>query len=319
MSGGSPTPVEPRAGDLRRTWPRDQPPGEGAVELRCGGCGLEWRVHRDLLGFRLRCDCGDWLSMPPYRIPPRPRRLVLERETTPLLVETRPTPAAPRPVEVEPRPAPQATARREALEPAEPSVWIDVLELVVLGAAAFGPAAILAASPDLEALRPFAGLFASLAVIAVGVRSWPLFSGTLAAPRLRDLALAFGLGGAFALAIQDPRVRQAVGVDEAWLGGVGADLGLGWAAFLCVLGPAVFGELAFRGLLLGRLREVVGAGAGALVSALAFGLAQGIGASLPAAVVGGLVLAWLRVRSDSVVPCIVAHAIAGAAILALAV
>jgi membrane protease YdiL (CAAX protease family) len=53
------------------------------------------------------------------------------------------------------------------------------------------------------------------------------------------------------------------------------------------------------------------------VTAVAFGLAHGLLVALPVLTVFGAILGWLRVRTESVVPCIVLHAIFnGAALLA---
>ena len=65
-------------------------------------------------------------------------------------------------------------------------------------------------------------------------------------------------------------------------------------------------ELFFRGLgvrallPLGRVASIVG-------TAVVFSLAHGILVAIPALGVFGLLLAWLRVRTESVWPCVIAH------------
>ncbi|MCC6224335.1 MAG: CPBP family intramembrane metalloprotease [Thermoleophilia bacterium] len=66
-------------------------------------------------------------------------------------------------------------------------------------------------------------------------------------------------------------------------------------------------ELFYRGLGVSVLR-VAGVPLAIVGTAVAFGLAHGILAALPALGFFGLLLAWLRVRTDSVWPCVLAHA-----------
>jgi len=65
-------------------------------------------------------------------------------------------------------------------------------------------------------------------------------------------------------------------------------------------------ELFYRGLGVHVFRPL-GAGVAIVATALAFGLAHGILVALPALGFFGLLLAWLRLRTDSVWPCVIAH------------
>lgn len=67
-------------------------------------------------------------------------------------------------------------------------------------------------------------------------------------------------------------------------------------------------ELFFRGLGVSVFR-IFGDVAAILATALVFGLAHGIPAAIPALGFFGLCLAWLRVRTDSVWPGVIAHAL----------
>jgi membrane protease YdiL (CAAX protease family) len=65
-------------------------------------------------------------------------------------------------------------------------------------------------------------------------------------------------------------------------------------------------ELFFRGLGV-RVLAFLGSGVGILGTALVFGLAHGLFVALPVLVAFGAALGWVRQRSDSVWPCVVAH------------
>jgi membrane protease YdiL (CAAX protease family) len=67
-------------------------------------------------------------------------------------------------------------------------------------------------------------------------------------------------------------------------------------------------ELFFRGLGV-RALTILGSLVAAVGSAVLFGLAHGILVALPALGFFGLALAWLRLRTDSVWPGVVAHAV----------
>jgi membrane protease YdiL (CAAX protease family) len=67
-------------------------------------------------------------------------------------------------------------------------------------------------------------------------------------------------------------------------------------------------ELFFRGLGV-RALAVLGSTAAVVGTALAFGLGHGLLVGLPVLVAFGVALAWVRLRSDSVWPGVVAHGI----------
>jgi membrane protease YdiL (CAAX protease family) len=78
------------------------------------------------------------------------------------------------------------------------------------------------------------------------------------------------------------------------------------AIITAALGPFAE-ELFFRGLGV-RVLATFGVAPAVLVSALLFGLVHGLLVALPTLVVFGLGLAWLRIRSRSLWPAIIAHA-----------
>jgi membrane protease YdiL (CAAX protease family) len=76
-------------------------------------------------------------------------------------------------------------------------------------------------------------------------------------------------------------------------------------------------ELTYRGLGFAAVRQFLGGGAAVVVTAAAFGLAHGLVIALPVLTIFGLILGWLRLRTSSLYPPIILHAIFnGAALLA---
>jgi membrane protease YdiL (CAAX protease family) len=83
--------------------------------------------------------------------------------------------------------------------------------------------------------------------------------------------------------------------------------GFGWAVLLICIQPAIFEELAFRGVIQGSLQRVVGPWQAAFVSAGMFAILH---LSLPSMfhlVTLGAVLGWLRMSSGSIYPGMVVH------------
>lgn len=80
-----------------------------------------------------------------------------------------------------------------------------------------------------------------------------------------------------------------------------------WAFLLVAAAPAVFEELAFRGVILGLLRRSLDAREAILISAIAFGLIHLSVPILLTHVPLGIYLGWLRHRSGSLYPSMVAH------------
>jgi membrane protease YdiL (CAAX protease family) len=91
------------------------------------------------------------------------------------------------------------------------------------------------------------------------------------------------------------------------------------ANFVLVAGfVPIVEELVFRGAGY-TLLERFGAPAAIIGSGLLFGLAHGLLRALPILVAFGVGLAWLRYRTNSVVPCIIVHAVFNAISLLAAV
>lgn len=138
----------------------------------------------------------------------------------------------------------------------------------------------------------------------------------------RTIALAFLCGGALWLLSAGvvetqaavwplpPGVAEAFRALHAQLRPTGALATLGSILALAVA-PGCAEELAFRGALLGALRKVAGAGGAVVISAVLFGLIhlQPAGYRVPFALLLGLALGVLRLRTGSVVPGMIAHGV----------
>jgi uncharacterized protein len=87
------------------------------------------------------------------------------------------------------------------------------------------------------------------------------------------------------------------------------DAGYGWLAPILVVcvQPAVFEELAFRGVILSSLEPVLGSKEALLVSALMFAILHLSVPSIPHLFVLGLVLAWLKQKTGSLYAGMVTH------------
>ena len=78
-------------------------------------------------------------------------------------------------------------------------------------------------------------------------------------------------------------------------------------------------ELTYRGLGFAAVRDAMSAGAAVIVTALAFGLAHGLVVALPVLTIFGAILAWLRLKTESLYPPIILHALFNGAALIAAV
>jgi membrane protease YdiL (CAAX protease family) len=78
-------------------------------------------------------------------------------------------------------------------------------------------------------------------------------------------------------------------------------------------------ELTYRGLGFAAVRDAFGAAAAVAVTALAFGLAHGLVVALPVLTIFGVVLALLRLKTQSLYPPIALHALFNGAALVAAV
>lgn len=83
--------------------------------------------------------------------------------------------------------------------------------------------------------------------------------------------------------------------------------GFGWAVAAVCIQPAIFEEIAFRGIIQGSLGRLLGEREALIASALLFGILHLSIPSLPHLLVMGLVLGWLRLRTKSLLPGMALH------------
>ena len=94
-----------------------------------------------------------------------------------------------------------------------------------------------------------------------------------------------------------------------------AGYGLGVQLFCIALMPAIWEEIAFRGLIQGRLESVVGRTEALWLTAALFAIIHASWLSLPYLFLLGLVLGILRQRSQSLLPGMVLHGVHNAAVI----
>jgi membrane protease YdiL (CAAX protease family) len=87
---------------------------------------------------------------------------------------------------------------------------------------------------------------------------------------------------------------------------------------VAVVAPIVE-ELTYRGLGFAAVRQFFGGAAAVVVTAVAFGLVHGLVIALPVLTIFGLILGWLRLRTASLYPSIILHAIFNGTALVAAV
>jgi membrane protease YdiL (CAAX protease family) len=82
-----------------------------------------------------------------------------------------------------------------------------------------------------------------------------------------------------------------------------------WSLYVLVVAqPAIFEEIAFRGIVLGRLQRALGAKEAFLVQGAMFSVLHLSPLIFPSHFVMGLVFGWLRLRSGTLLPGMLAHA-----------
>jgi membrane protease YdiL (CAAX protease family) len=89
-----------------------------------------------------------------------------------------------------------------------------------------------------------------------------------------------------------------------------------WSALLMVgVAPAVFEEIAFRGVIYERLKRVGGPREALVMQAAMFSIIHLLPASFISHFVIGLTLGWLRQRTASILPGMVAHYVYNTSVL----
>ena len=294
-----------------RIWPKRKTHLDGdELKTRCTACGMQWLVDQALAGYRLRCECGSWVGAPSL---PKGPELEGHRQAKRLeywFDDDSPSEPAFQLVGSE---RVTETAKHKPKRQAVPEQRIDrgLLELfswlVIFAIPAFALPELVA-STEMTWLPLFSSLGTGLLILLVSARKEKLGPSRIGRAKWRHLAEAnlvsyAAAAGAIALT---PQIAA------------GSMLGAGLAALLehgglvagllgVALLPALLEEIAFRGVLQGRMAQLFGSGSGILLSSVAFALAHGATIYLPAYLLLGLYLAWLRNRSDSLAAPILMH------------
>jgi uncharacterized protein len=211
--------------------------------------------------------------------------------------------------------------------PAHPPRWpelkvaLQLWVLLILSSGGIGVAMNLTGSSS--PLYELVGIIGTdVLIIAFAVPMWRYLAATLAPQRLAArwmgiallaaaLLLAFihlYLAGASLLGIEEISMLDQYEASEWPL----------WSAMLLIgFSPAVFEELAFRGILYERLLRVGGPREALVVQAAMFSIIHLLPASFISHFILGLVLGWLRQRSGSLWPGMAAHWIYNTTLLAI--
>lgn len=101
---------------------------------------------------------------------------------------------------------------------------------------------------------------------------------------------------------------------EAWLNSyaeaaAGLDQNDLWTVLATVILAPVTEEVIFRGLIFSRLERAIPSWLAAVLSALAFGVCHGQPVWMAYAFLLGLVFAWFRLRTGSILPSLLAHVV----------
>jgi membrane protease YdiL (CAAX protease family) len=319
------------------------------VATDCARCDQPWRIHADLSGYRLRCVCGGWVRVPyPTAVvlsaraaaersgsapaapgaPSRPRHTTggawAEGAEVAAVAGTRAASPPERPSRdrsSDPtRPAPgDPLPHREARR----AIDRTIIELALLAFALIAPptAAFLAFGADgLVRWLPVTSLAGGVLVLVIALASGAFGLDGLRGARPRHfIESILGAAGAVAIAVGLLALleRSVTGADD-FLGTLVGTLGVPIALFVVALCPAVFEEIAFRGVVQGRLIALLGTRSGVIVAAMAFALAHGLGVVTPLHFLLGAYLGSLRLRSGSLIPGMLFHALYNGTLVLLA-
>jgi len=281
--------------------------GDG-LDLRCPSCEVRWRVLAELAGAKLRCVCGTWIGVPrlpssgPLSAPisrPGPGEIPIDGTSIRL----------------------DAALEEGALEDAREDdrrKWLRevILDLTfVLGPFFLVPFLLYRLlPPGREYLatflgQPLIGILVFLACLRRPEYSFaPLrrfrwgFVSEVAVATLIALGLAVLIQGLVGFLDEDLRLKEPILETSRRIGP--------WLAYLSFAAfPAFFEEIAFRGLLLGRIAALYGRSHGIWITAVAFMVAHGLTPVLPVILLIGFYLGHLRFRSKSLIPGMIFHAL----------
>lgn len=321
-----------------RVWPGDQElADQDLVQATCSNCDQVWGIHDDMSGYRLQCECGHWIDVPwseraieqavpqpvePARISPREDPSGRRSEGEDGLVRLEPQPVGEMRIDPIPTSVPLGPGELRHASVATRARWTNraILELTAILLAFWIPALAVSLVYDPSEwmrMMPFAGLVSSVVVVMVAATAGGYSFGGLRAADRSDWAEAIGMAAlAVVGAYYYSELIQALAPElAAETGSYRKALGLPLALFVIAVLPGIFEELAFRGLLQGRLSALFGTNLGILLTAVAFALAHGVTLALPIHFLLGLYLCWARVQWGSLLPCMLFHMLYNGAIV----
>ncbi len=328
-----------------RYWPASDPPGpEESVEVVCEFCGLAWRIHQDLSGSRMRCDCRAWIEVPG---PKQAAALTEGEDAANEVVQSADTEgagsslvpvsdgAALQPIDLNagteleeaefhplhkplegrdvPLDMPMRAGSLRSASTESRQKWTNrsALELALMLGAIMLPQLLLGllVPPHRQAqFLPLASLVGGLLVLGVGLFAGHYTYGALRRCKASFFFEALGATALFLVLVHFySQLLPKEITEQDPLALLRDELGIGWALFVIALSPAILEELAFRGLLQGRLSALYGRVPGIIVTGAAFAIAHGITLGYPFHAALGMYLCWLRARSESLYPGIMLH------------
>jgi membrane protease YdiL (CAAX protease family) len=209
-----------------------------------------------------------------------------------------------------------ARARTRASAPADASGIIHIRSAIklyfsLLAVSVAGMVAILAGAPELQVELFDTLAFSIVVLIWCGVRN-PRSVVALfrpARPRWYLLAVGAALCTVTVAFVVVETLHRVLELEKLQYSQPFLDAGYGlWVVVLVVcVQPALFEELAFRGVMLSSLRPTLSDTEAVLVSAMLFMTLHISPAAFPHTLAMGIAAGMLRLASGSILPCIVMH------------
>lgn len=323
-----------------RTWPEGRELSDAeCIQTSCAACGIRWRIHDRLSGFRMKCSCGEWLDVPGTE---QQARQTSSGVPQPVIAE-QPQPITQPRVERDddglmhvpedngeviyspmPTDAPLAPGAMHRASNQNRTRWTNrtFAEFLLLMGALLGPqliAAALSETVSFGLLLPFASLLSGVLVAMIAAWGGPYGRIGMRPARSHhfvEAIVAAAIGIVIAVLYTNMLERMFPDAERN-LDNLTGELGLIGSLFVIAVTPAILEEIIFRGFLQGRLMALFGRLTGMLITASAFALVHGQPAVLPIHLGIGLYLGWLKERSGSLLPGMLMHFLYNGTLVAL--